>query len=97
MTRLLFALSVTLLPAPALAGSAIADVICFDRDTMVQRLEIVHNAQRQGRGMRGPDALLEVWAVPSTGEWTLVQNYANGRSCIVAMGNNWEGTREDPA
>ena len=49
--------------------------------------------------MRGPDAVMEVWTVPSTGDWTIVQSYANGRSCIVAMGENWEGALSpaDPA
>jgi hypothetical protein len=43
--------------------------------------------------------VVEVWAVPSTGEWTLVQTYAGGQSCIVAMGENWEGLNpsQDPA
>ena len=40
--------------------------------------------------MRGPDALVEVWIEPRTGDWTLVQSYANGTSCILAMGEHWE-------
>jgi hypothetical protein len=36
--------------------------------------------------------------VPSTGEWTLVQSYADGRTCIIAIGENWEGpVAADPA
>ena len=40
--------------------------------------------------MRGPNTLLEMWIAPSSGDWTLVQNYADGRSCIVAIGEHWE-------
>lgn len=65
---------------------------------MLVRLEQTHRAARQGCGMRGPDALLEIWSIPATGEWTLVQTYASGKSCIVAMGDNWEALQsEDPA
>ena len=64
---------------------------------MVAKLERDFGAQRQGGGVRGPDAVVEIWTVPSTGEWTLVQSYASGRACIVAMGENWEDTIRDPA
>lgn len=85
-------------PGMAFATTTITNVICHDRDTMLARLEQTHGAERQGRGMRGPDALLEIWAIPKTGEWTLVQTYASGKSCIVAMGENWEALGPlDPA
>jgi hypothetical protein len=74
----------------AMAGSPIAEVFCDDRDSLLLKLERSYGAERMGRGMRGPEAVIEVWAVQSTGEWTLVQSYPDGRSCIVAMGENWE-------
>jgi hypothetical protein len=76
--------------AAAQASSPIAEVICDDRETMTRKLQQSYGAVRQGRGTRGPEAILEVWMVPSTGAWTLVQSYATGRTCIVAMGENWE-------
>ncbi len=85
-------------PGTAMATTTITDVICYDRETMLLRLKQTHRAEVQGRGMRGPEALLEIWSIPSTGEWTLVQTYASGKSCIVAMGDNWEAlVPEDPA
>ena len=74
----------------SMAGSPIAEVFCDDRDSLLLKLERSYGAERMGRGMRGPEAVIEVWAVQSTGEWTLVQSYPDGRSCIVAMGENWE-------
>ena len=74
----------------AMAGSQIAEVFCDDRDSLLLKLERSYGAERMGRGMRGPEAIIEVWAVRSTGEWTLVQSYPDGKSCIVAMGENWE-------
>ena len=93
------ALLLALVPAPALAVDPIAEVICADRAEMLRRLEVDYGATRQGTGLRGAEAVMEVWAVPSTGDWTLVQSYADGRACIVAIGENWEGpeTPADPA
>lgn len=90
MVRHFALLAAVFMAAPAVAGSPIADVICDTREGMLLRLERTHGAERQGRGIRGNNAILEIWAVPSTGEWTLVQNYATGKSCIIAMGDEWE-------
>jgi hypothetical protein len=87
-----------LLATPAFAADPIASVICADREDMLRRLEVEYGAARQGWGLRGNGAVVEVWAIPSTGEWTLVQTYAGGQSCIVAIGENWEMAAEaDPA
>jgi hypothetical protein len=80
-----------LLPVPAVAGDPLGELVCAERGEMLRRLEVDHGAVRQGTGLRGEEAMVEVWAVPSTGDWTLVQSYANGRACIVAIGENWEG------
>ncbi|MEO1536549.1 MAG: hypothetical protein AAFR73_02365 [Pseudomonadota bacterium] len=97
MTRMIALLTWLALPGPVFATTTITDVICYDRETMLQRLQQTHRAERYGRGMRGPDALLEIWSIPSTGEWTLVQTYASGKSCIVAMGEHWEAlVSQDP-
>jgi hypothetical protein len=88
-----------LLATPAFAVDPIAEVICAEREEMLRRLEVEYGAVRRGTGLRGNGAVVEVWAVPSTGDWTLVQNYAGGKSCIVAIGEHWEvtGPATDPA
>jgi hypothetical protein len=73
-----------------MADARLAEVICDDRTRLETRLTNVFGASKQGQGMRGPDAVLEVWIEPRSGDWTLVQSYANGQSCIVAMGEHWE-------
>lgn len=90
MTRWLVSFAL-LIGAPVHAADPVGEVICAERSEMLRRLEVEYGATRQGRGLRGPDAVIEVWAVRSTGEWTLVQSYADGRACIIAMGENWEG------
>lgn len=74
----------------------IADVVCDARTRLETRLETQYGASMQGRGLRGPDAVLEVWSVERTGDWLLVQTYVDGRSCIVAMGDDWENMAAPP-
>lgn len=95
MTRLLSIVALLATGTAAHATSPLAEVICDERDALRMTLQRSFGARQQGRGMRGPDAIVEIWTVPSTGEWTIVQSYANGRSCIVAMGENWEGLLPD--
>lgn len=82
------ALALVLLAAPAAAQSPIAEVICAPRAQMVERLTVQYRSQLSGMGMRERDAVIEVWADPE-GRWTLVQRYADGQSCILAMGADW--------
>jgi hypothetical protein len=84
---------VLLLGAPALADSPIAEVICVPRAELVQRMQ---GAAIAGSGLRDAEAVLEVWTRTS-GDWVLVQNYANGTACILAMGEAWEATVPPPA
>jgi hypothetical protein len=81
------------LATPVVAQSPIAEVICAPRAEMLLRLR---GAEVAGMGMRHEDAVLEVWAEPS-GDWTLVQSYANGTACILAMGEAWEAMVPPPA
>lgn len=82
-----------LLGAPAGAGTPIAEVICAPRAEVLARLQ---GAEIAGSGLRDAEAVLEVWTRAS-GDWTLVQSYANGMACILAMGAAWEGPLPPPA
>ncbi|MEO1640647.1 MAG: hypothetical protein AAFU41_15505 [Pseudomonadota bacterium] len=83
--------------APTGALANLTDVFCGDTQDIKDQLITVVGAEQQGRGLRGPDALLEIWIVPRSGDWTIVQNYANGTSCVVAMGEDWEAITAEPA
>lgn len=88
-----------LMGAPATASSPIANLICAPRDEMVQRLSGTYGESPMGMGVRDVDTVMEVWATPGSGDWTLVLTYASGNSCIVAMGEDWTEITpaEDPA
>jgi hypothetical protein len=85
----LAALLVTLLPAPGATRTPIAEVICAPRAEMVERLTRGYGAELAGQGLRDAEAVVEVWA-DAAGIWVLVQSYANGQACILAMGEGWE-------
>jgi len=70
--------------------------ICLALPTSAQA-QMSDGAQRQGMGLRDPDTIIEVWVTARNGDWVIVQNYANGTSCIVAMGAHWEGSVANPA
>jgi hypothetical protein len=84
---------VILLAGPAAAQSPIAEVICVPRAELVQRLA---GAEVSGSGLRDTETMLEVWTKAS-GDWTLVQSYADGTACILAMGEAWEAAIPPPA
>jgi hypothetical protein len=84
---------VCLCAGPAAAKSPIAEFICAPRAEVILRLK---GAELAGAGLRDTEAVLEVWTKPS-GAWTLVQSYANGMACILAMGEAWEAMVPPPA
>ena len=81
------------LAGPAVAESPIAEVICVPRSELVHRMA---GATVSGSGLRDTETVLEVWTRAS-GDWTLVQSYANGTACILAMGEAWEVVTPPPA
>ncbi|GGG74142.1 hypothetical protein GCM10011415_23210 [Salipiger pallidus] len=84
------------LAAPASPASPIADALCEPGAHLTERLKTRHGAQLASTGLRSPDEIVELWTAPD-GDWTMVIAYASGTSCIVAMGQNWADTPQDPA
>ncbi|WP_112308792.1 hypothetical protein [Pseudogemmobacter bohemicus] len=79
----------------ALAGDPLQkgpgdETICAPRAKLLARLEHGRDFIAQGQGLRDAEAMMEVRADPD-GNWLLLQNYADGLSCLVAMGEAWEG------
>lgn len=78
------------------AQARFSDLVCDDTSRLQQQLQTVVGAEQQAQGLRDPEAMIEIWIVPSSGDWTIVQNYANGTSCVVAMGEHWESVQPEP-
>ena len=94
--RLVLLISVCL-TLPTLGMARMPDVSCDDSSRMTQTLKEVMGAERQAMGLRDPETMLEVWVTARSGDWLIVQNYANGTSCIIAMGEHWEHLAANPA
>lgn len=95
MTRFALFFAVCL-AAPSLAQSPMAEISCDDSARLTKSLTEDLGAERQGMGLRDPETMLEVWVTRDSGDWLIVQNYANGTSCVVAMGAHWEGPMTGP-
>lgn len=71
---------------PALAQGA----NCGDHDAIVERLAARYGEARQNVGLNQNDALVEIFASPETGTWTILVTMPTGMSCLVAAGQNWQ-------
>ena len=77
----------------ALHGApAAAQVPCGNRAAMVEKLLNQYNEVPMGHLLgRGGSRLLEVWANCTTGTWTILKTYPSGKSCVMAVGDDWQG------
>ena len=82
---------------PSISAAQMTDLDCDDSARMAERLTEVLGAKRQGIGLRDPETTLEIWVQARNHDWFVVQSYANGTSCIVAIGEYWEGEVVGPA
>ncbi|WP_372610215.1 hypothetical protein [Aquicoccus sp.] len=76
---------------PAHAGD------CAAREQVVQRLERDYAEKLTGGGLHDAEALdtvVEVWASPETGTFTVILTGADGVSCILATGTDWFQMRD---
>ena len=69
---------------------------CGPRKALTKKLEQAYGETRQGVGLTGGQALFEVWA-SETGTWTLLLTRPDGRSCVMAVGENWQDVAEQHA
>jgi hypothetical protein len=81
------------------AQAQFAEVICDESERLASRIYGMNGAEMRGQGVRSSASLIEVWIAPDTGDWTLVQTYPNGTSCIMAAGEHWQSFEpvKDPA
>lgn len=63
---------------------------CASRDMLVEKLQDSYSEAYQGGGLQSSTSLIEIWSSPKTGSWTMLMTRADGVSCIVATGHNWQ-------
>ena len=83
--------SALLFGAAALAPPAYA-ANCAARDTVIERLQSKFSEQLAAGGLQATrpiQTMVEVWASPETGTFTVLLTNPNGTSCIVAAGTDF--------
>ncbi|WP_323781686.1 hypothetical protein [Thalassovita sp.] len=86
-----YALAVTICLGVGFLASAVSAQAskCLPRDTLVNSLSKKYNEQLTGGGLQNPQQLIEVWSSSDTGSFTVFITRADGISCILATGRNW--------
>ena len=67
--------------------------ICAKRDDIITQLENRHGETRQSFGLQQNRGVIETYANPDTGSWTIIVSMPDGMSCLVAVG---EAYQSDP-
>jgi hypothetical protein len=67
---------------------------CAPRDAVVERLAEGYGESRQSMGLGANNAVVEVFASPETGTWTITVTTPNGLTCLVASGQSYETLAE---
>ncbi|GGH29330.1 hypothetical protein SAMN05444007_104386 [Cribrihabitans marinus] len=81
---LIFGMAATAPPANAAS--------CGLRDSVIEQLQRKYAEELTVGGLqqrRGQQSVMEIWASPETGTFTVLLTQANGISCIVAAGTDF--------
>ena len=82
------------------ASSANAKQSCAPHDRAVKQLEKQFGEKVFGRGLAANGKRMIELFVSENGSWTMLISGPNGRSCVMAIGENWQGIKVlvgDPA
>ena len=83
------ALSLGLIAIGLGTTTAHAQASCAPRDSLIERLASGYGEALAAGGLQSETRVIEIYAAPETGTWTVVMTQADGLSCIMASGTNW--------
>ncbi|GHF71280.1 hypothetical protein [Seohaeicola zhoushanensis] len=72
------------------AGQATAQSNCAARDLVVANLAKKFGERPQVVGLDDRGAIMQVFASPESGTWTVALTWPNGRMCLIASGSALE-------
>jgi len=67
---------------------------CAPREVVVERLAQKYGEARQSVGLVSNNSMVETFSSSETGTWTITVTLANGTTCLVASGQNYEALAE---
>ena len=91
MDRTLFALSLGLaglIMIPDLGRASPTQ--CANHEVVVSQLAKTYGEQPRSMGLSQDNTVMELYAAPETGTWTVTVTLPNGVTCLVGSGNNFE-------
>jgi hypothetical protein len=88
-------LALGLLPSTALAQPNGGDPRppCADYREVQRQLAASYGEAPVATGLRSNGELLQVFASPESGTWTIVSTTPQGTACVLAAGRHWEQPR----
>jgi len=78
------------------ATPAQAQMLCGERDAVVQSLTAVHGETLRGIGLAHEGAVVEVWAAED-GAWTITVTLPAGVTCVIGSGEAYQAIGVLPA
>ena len=94
--RLLRAAAILGLAFGAPASGHAQERSCAARSQVVERLAARFGETLQSLGMQSAVGLVEIYASPATGTWTILLTSPDGTSCLLAAGEAWESLAPRP-
>lgn len=69
---------------------AAAQMVCGARGVVVGQLTEKHGETVQSYGLQHGRGVVEVFANVESGSWTIIVTNLNGKTCLMAAGDNYE-------
>ena len=82
-------LATLFLLSPVVAHSE--EVSCAKREDVVEVLSVKYQEIRQFVAITPEGLVMEIWASPSSGTWSLTFTDVGGTTCLVQSGGGFEG------
>lgn len=70
--------------------------LCLPRSELAVHLAENYGETLIAQGLDNRGALIELFAAPSRERWTLTETDVDGRSCLIAAGEYWNGLHSRP-
>lgn len=87
------AVAATTLAAFALPDDASARGVCGTRDSVTKLLASRYKEAPVGIGTVSDRGVMEVYVSTDTATWSIVVTNPQGKTCIIAAGQNYEGVK----
>lgn len=77
-------------PAEAREDAASGQIPCHDYQTIVETLDQRYGETPSSLGLQTNGNMLQIFASPESGSWTILSVAPSGIGCIIAAGRHWQ-------